>query len=228
MAGVSKHAADHKPIRILHISDTHGLHRQIEQVFPMPDADILIHTGDFTNKGTDAEVADFNDWMGELSKRYPHRVLIFGNHEYHYLKERIGDAESAAQALNPANAKQLVSNAMVLEHETVEILGLRIFGSAWCPWHVNAAPGDKIGNSGFQPKVRALWHASCNAKEEAPREHRFGEIPEGIDILLTHGPPYGIMDMMELGAGHWGGSKALHEHVMRARPRVHFFMRAFT
>ena len=54
-------------VRILHISDTHALHRTIEDRFPMPSADILIHTGDFTNKGGNKEWEDFNDWLGKMS-----------------------------------------------------------------------------------------------------------------------------------------------------------------
>lgn len=182
----------------------------------MPDGDILIHTGDFTDQGTDDEVADFNDWMGELSKRYRHRIVIFGNHEYKGLTE---DAKSAKEFLNPDRAKQLVPNATVLEHETVNVLGLRIFGSSWCPWHQSSSPGDEVAKGRKYQIVGNLWHASCERKEE----HRFGEIPEGIDILLTHGAPYGIMDNIEIDAGHWGGSKALRDAIMRVCPRVHLF-----
>merc|ERR1712228_1024614 len=92
-----------KVVRILHLSDTHGLHRTIEDKYPMPDADILIHTGDFTDKGLPEEFHDFNDWLGE-QQRYRHRVLIFGNHEYKY-------------PIDPKQVKSLVSNALVLEHE---------------------------------------------------------------------------------------------------------------
>jgi predicted MPP superfamily phosphohydrolase len=69
-------------LRILHISDTHGLHRQIEAKFPFPAADILLHTGDYSNKGGTKEHADFNAWLGELKPRFKHIVVIGGNHEY--------------------------------------------------------------------------------------------------------------------------------------------------
>lgn len=36
-------------MKILHLSDTHGLHRRLKD---MPAADVLIHTGDLTNNGT--------------------------------------------------------------------------------------------------------------------------------------------------------------------------------
>ena len=57
-------------VRILHLSDTHGLHETIEARFPLPEADILVHTGDFTDHGTRAEIASFNEWLGTLRPRH--------------------------------------------------------------------------------------------------------------------------------------------------------------
>ena len=37
---------------ILHLSDTHGRHRRLTQ---LPDADILVHSGDFTMNGSKQE-----------------------------------------------------------------------------------------------------------------------------------------------------------------------------
>lgn len=173
-------------VRFLHISDTHGLHRQVEELFPMPEADILIHTGDFTDTGSAEEFSDFNTWLGELSQRYPHIIVIFGNHEYK------GDFDHQ-------RTKQLLPNATVLNHESIDVLGLRIFGSSWVYGHKAASPGDN----------------------RVP--HRFDEIPNDIDVLLTHGSPFGIMDCCELRTIQWGGSEALCQAILRARPRVHLF-----
>lgn len=174
-------------IRILHVSDTHGLHRQIEEQFPMPDADILIHTGDFTDKGSSEEFIDFNAWVGELRWRYKHIIVIFGNHEY-------------KAHFDPGRTKDLLPNATVLDHEAINVNGLNIFGSPWVRGHKAASPGDGDGVT-----------------------HRFDEIPNGIDILLTHGSPFGIMDCCELRTLQWGGSKALYKEILRARPRAHLF-----
>ena len=43
---------------ILHISDTHNLHHKITCPL-ISKADILIHSGDITNNGTEQEVLDF-------------------------------------------------------------------------------------------------------------------------------------------------------------------------
>ena len=64
-------------LRILHLSDTHGMHRSITS---LPDADVLIHTGDFTDRGRNEEFSDFDQWLGEIGDRYKHILVIFGNH----------------------------------------------------------------------------------------------------------------------------------------------------
>lgn len=63
-------------ISILHLSDTHGLHRQLPQ---LPDADVIVHSGDFTMAGTKQEVFDFVNWFCDLP--YHHKILIAGNHD---------------------------------------------------------------------------------------------------------------------------------------------------
>ena len=63
----------------------------------------------------------------------------------------------------------------VLIDELVEIEGLKIYGS---PWSL------EFYNWGFnlsEEKLKLVWD----------------NIPEGIDILLIHSPPYGIFDMTQ-------------------------------
>lgn len=63
-------------LRFVAVSDTHGLHRQMN---PLPDGDVLLHMGDFSNTGEHQQVQDFHDWMAEQ----PHRlkIAIAGNHD---------------------------------------------------------------------------------------------------------------------------------------------------
>ena len=42
-------------MRILHLSDTHGCHRRVCE---LPFADIVVHSGDFTMNGSEAEAID--------------------------------------------------------------------------------------------------------------------------------------------------------------------------
>lgn len=64
------------PMRILHLSDTHGQHRKLTA---LPTADIFVHSGDITEEGTWDEVADFVNWMRDLP--YRHKIFVAGNHD---------------------------------------------------------------------------------------------------------------------------------------------------
>ena len=207
------------------MSDTHGLHRQLTTI---PPADILIHTGDFTNRGRRTEFADFNAWLGELRERGLFRVIIviLGNHEWKlFLKPNKSrdSKEVQARANLPiqdllVEQKQLLSNAThVLEHQAVTVFGLTIFGSTWCPWQAAGNPD----RTGAGPLAAAAVTRRRNNGHTTV--HRFGEIPEGVDILMTHGPPAGILDRMELTSHSWGSSVSLRRQIESVRPRVHLF-----
>ena len=81
----------------------------------------------------------------------------------------------------------------------IEIEGLRIFGS---PYSV------KYGSGAFQYR-----------KEED--ELVWAHLPENIDILITHSPPFGILDATAKGVS--AGSKGLLKVVQRIRPKLHIF-----
>jgi hypothetical protein len=68
--------------------------------------------------------------------------------------------------------KKLKEICTYLQHESVEIEGLKIFGSPYQPLFYNW---------GFQ------YHASR-------AEEIWSAIPKDTDILITHGPPHGILD----------------------------------
>lgn len=63
-------------MKIVHISDTHNFHRDLP---PLPEGDILVHTGDCTMAGTDHEAIDFLDWF--CDQPFRHKIYIAGNHD---------------------------------------------------------------------------------------------------------------------------------------------------
>ncbi len=76
-------------LRFVVISDTHNLHEKIH----IPDGDVLIHAGDFTNHGSLLEVQRFTNWFKSLP--HPVKVLVPGNHDMildkEYYNEYWGD-----------------------------------------------------------------------------------------------------------------------------------------
>ena len=62
-------------IKFVCVSDTHNLTNKIQ----VPEGDVLIHAGDFTNSGKPDEVEWFNKWLGNLPHK--HKIVIAGNHD---------------------------------------------------------------------------------------------------------------------------------------------------
>ena len=99
-------------MKILHLSDTHGLHHQIHE---LPNADVIVHSGDISNNGTEEEVLDFLNWYIELP--YPHKIFVTGNHDL-----CLWDAEGI---------EDLPSNIHFLQDSGVEIDGIHFYGIAY-------------------------------------------------------------------------------------------------
>jgi len=191
------------------------MHRQIKN---LPSADILIHTGDITEDGTDAEFADFDRWLGEVKHQFQYIIIIPGNHDWHHTLTVVEKGKmTAEEALRGDLMKKKFKNGFLVEHQEVNVLGLRIFGSGWIPWHAGVHSGRAAKTDG-RPARRTLWEAYSAALPGAP-PHRFTEISEGVDILLTHGPSSRILDCV--GAGCWGSSPQLTEAIMKTRPKLH-------
>lgn len=95
-------------MKILHISDTHGCHRQLKG---LPVADVLVHSGDFTMTGSTKEAIDFLEWFCDLS--YPHKIFICGNHD---------------ECMYDSTIDGLDANVHYLCNSGIEIDGLKFYG----------------------------------------------------------------------------------------------------
>ena len=95
-------------MRILHLSDTHGCHHRLKD---LPEADVVVHSGDFTMTGTEQEALDFLNWFCDLP--YAHKVFICGNHD---------------DCLYGANIDGLDTNVHYLCNSGVEIDGVKFYG----------------------------------------------------------------------------------------------------
>jgi Icc-related predicted phosphoesterase len=167
-------------MRLVLISDTH----ELEAELVVPRGDLLICAGDITFfSGTIAAVRAFNTWLGSLPHR--HKIVVPGNHD---------------GFLEMGGNRSLLSNAVVLIDEAIEVEGLKIWGSPVTPLQ-----GTAFGIS---------------SREE--RRRLFAGIPLGTDILVTHGPPFGILDCQRGSTVH-AGCPELLDAVMRIKPRLHVY-----
>lgn len=120
-----------------------------------------------------------------------HKVVIAGNHDRSLEKQ-------------PGLAQGILTNAIYLCDSMVDIEGLRIYGSAWTPqfgrnWAFMAERGKDIAR---------FWR--CLAE---------GQVKP--DILLTHGPPHGILDTVY--SGEQAGCEELAKAVAIVKPKLHVF-----
>jgi Icc-related predicted phosphoesterase len=117
-------------MKICVISDTHGKHKRLV----LPEADMIIHCGDFTSVGKEHEVRDFFKWYSGLDQ-YKYKLTIAGNHDW--LFERDG---FFARSLVPHNVIYLQDNG-------TEIEGIKFWGTPvskpFCNWAFNR-PEEKL------------------------------------------------------------------------------------
>lgn len=92
-------------------------------------------------------------------------------------------------------------NIIYLENSGIEIEGIKFWGSpitpTFCEWAFMEDRGSRI---------RKYWDM----------------IPENIDVLITHGPPYGILDYTVYDKIHVGCAD-LMQAVERVKPKFHIF-----
>lgn len=170
-------------MKIVAISDTHS--HEID----LPEGDLLIVAGDFTNTGTQRQVERFNSYLEKQSWKFEHKPLVIaGNHDFLFERNR-----ELAESLLPAGS--------YIEDKLVVVDGIKIFGSPWTPTFFNWAFMRDRGEP-----IRQFWDL----------------IPDGLDLLVTHGPPWGILDFCGQHAGCEELLKIVTKELARP-PRFHIF-----
>ncbi|MFW6219891.1 MAG: metallophosphoesterase family protein [bacterium] len=105
--------------------------------------------------------------------------------------------------INNFLAKRLVpENVHYLEDSYVELWGLKIYGT---------------------PVTPIFYNWAFNRPEEKLKQH-WSAIPDDTDILITHGPPHGVLDFASHHSQEHTGSPSLYDEVInRIKPKVHVF-----
>ena len=124
--------------------------------------------------------------------------------------EWLGELPHAEKLVVPGNheffleadqsRRSVVSNATILIDEGIKVMGLRIWGSPVTP----------------------LLGGAFGLSSPVDRARLYAKIPNDVDILVTHGPPYGILDSTPVSA-HPGGCPELLKAVSRLHPKLHVF-----
>jgi Icc-related predicted phosphoesterase len=134
--------------------------------FVVPEGDILCHTGDMTMQGSVQEMARAATWLKGLKVGHGFKAAVVICGNHDWLGER-----------DPATTRLLFEEKglIYLHDQAAEILGLRFYGSPYqpefCDWAFNVRRG---------PELAAIW----------------AKIPDDTQVLLTHGPPRGRLDVV--------------------------------
>jgi calcineurin-like phosphoesterase family protein len=156
------------PLRIVVISDTHGLHAGLA----VPDGDILIHAGDLTANGDEDDVIAVNDFLRTLP--HPDKIVIAGNHDFCFERD-------------PKHCARLLTNAVYLQDSAVTVRGLKFYGSPWQPWFCDWAFNLRRG----QP-LREKWDL-IPVDTDVLITHG---PPQGIHDFTSDGEHAGCVDLL--------------------------------
>jgi Icc-related predicted phosphoesterase len=88
-----------------------------------------------------------------------------------------------------------------LINEGIELEGLNFYGSPATPAYHDWAFNYNVG------EIMKIWE----------------RIPSNTDVLITHGPPDGILDTTMFGGGKHAGCVELREKVAELKPLIHAF-----
>lgn len=186
-------------MKIVIISDTHNLHKKLF----IPDGDMIIHCGDFTSVGYEHEIESFVNWFEKLDFKY--KILIAGNHEitldYEFYEQNWKNFHK--KKANTEKIKKMIEeneNFIYLKDNFVIVEGIKIYGS---PYTLDSNLG---------------WAFPLFGDHDA--NEKWSQIPNDIDILVTHTPPEGILDFYQK---HLGCDILLVHVVDRIKPIFHCF-----
>jgi Icc-related predicted phosphoesterase len=186
-------------MRIVAISDTHGLHEEMLRNFSIGEGDVLIHAGDISNIGTRKQIENSISFFHNMLQYFNNVVFIAGNHDRGFdpmfVETKNGTdhikiyQEYELEDPNIRMEKPMWMLDMLdhmdkrikyLENSETVIDGVKFWGSPITPnfyeqyWAFNRTRGDRI---------KTYWE----------------KIPKDTNVLITHGPPYQVADQVPNG-----------------------------
>lgn len=134
--------------------------------FNIPEGDILVHCGDLTFRGTVEEISKEAQWLRGVKVGLGFSYVIVIPGNHDWLAEK-----------DPQLMKMILSASGLtcLNHDFAEVEGIKFFGSGYTPEFCGWA----LGYSRYEGESLRLW----------------SQIPDDTEVLVTHGPPKGILDL---------------------------------
>lgn len=157
--------------------------------------DLLIVAGDLTSNDTIPAWKVFFEWLEK--QKYKYIVYIGGNHDG-FLENCVPNKDDVWK-----KDREYPNEIHYLMNTGCEIEGLKIWGSPYtpefCNWHFMKPRGEEMAK---------MWE----------------QIPDDTDILITHGPPFDILDKAVDGFDMVKcGCEELLKRVLEVKPKLHVF-----
>ena len=165
----------------------------LHEKIDVPDADVFVCAGDLAVAGTLEEIREALRWISNL----PHRVkiLVPGNHDV-----------AMHDPVLLAILRKEFRGVIILVDETVIVEGLKIHGSPWVPGPYRQPD---------HPWAFDIWSVEG-------RMSKWSMIPDDVDVLITHGPAVGSLDLDSDGLSR--GCVALEHRISRLpKIKLHVF-----
>lgn len=184
------------------ISDLHG------ELPELDCGDILIVAGDLTASHSAKEFKTFFDWL--IAQDYNHKIVIGGNHDS-YLQKTVmyGEISKDLGKQYDEDDNFIGYGYYYLCDSSVTIDGYKIYGTPWTRTF-----------EGINPNCMAF---TVDGEEMLSKKWEF--IPDDVDILVTHSPPYLIGDLVERyrAEPEHVGSKSLGKKIKDSNIKLHVF-----
>ncbi|KAK1977070.1 calcineurin-like phosphoesterase [Colletotrichum cereale] len=199
--------------RFLILSDTHGLKFPADMKFE-ESVDVVVHCGDLTERSTVAEYQTTLQLLRSLDA--PLKLFIAGNHDL---------------SLDPPSLRRKIEEAERFTKETFdshsvdqELLGIkRLIDEAKAERIVFLEEGNHefvLGNGAVLKVYASPYTPSTEGWAFEYSTHDFN-IDSGTDVVITHGPPRGVLDIS--GDGKRIGCPQLFRAVAQSQPKIHCF-----
>ena len=226
MAGLST-----TPTTFLILSDTHnfnfadssGSSRPLQ--LPTPPVDVLLHCGDLTQIGGVSSFKRALEMLGSMDAEI--KLVIAGNHDLELDQQyweaqrdedgTLEDPEDHEIAVKTMTGPLAIEAGVLFLNEGTHSFTLKsgakfkIYVSPYTP-----AFGDwAFAYKHHEDRFNGPHHVANGATSIAT-----SPIPESVDIVMTHGPPKGILDRCAEGNV---GCNHLLQAIRRAKPKIHCF-----
>lgn len=132
------------------------------------ECDVLLIAGDVCSSGEIWQLENFVKWLSKESDKFRKAYIIAGNHDWCFMKTKTLALDVLKSTFGD-KVEYLEDSESIFE-------GIKFYGTPWQPefhrWAFNLPRGEKL---------KSIWD----------------NIPNDVDVLITHGPPHGVGDLVD-------------------------------